>query len=86
MSRFRKRGEVVVLRYLPIDRLRRAKPVRVVTDATDVMALYLAAGTTIKEADRPGHRASHRTGALRAPSDASRRRKRRACVRRGIVS
>ena len=42
-------GDAVVLRYLVSSNLRWVKPVRVVEDSSSCVALFLAAGTTIKK-------------------------------------
>ena len=42
-------GETIALRYFPRGELRWVKPVRVVDDSDDVIALFLAANTTIKK-------------------------------------
>lgn len=46
-------GDVIALRFLPMGKLRWAKPVRVVEDSDDVTALFLEAGTPMKVPAHP---------------------------------
>jgi hypothetical protein len=48
-------GATVALRYFPRGQLRWVKPVRVVEDSADEIALFLAAGTAIKKPVHPEH-------------------------------
>jgi len=53
------RGDVAVSRFVWFGRVAGAKPVTVVEDSDDLVALYIAPGTRFKragtEADRQGH-------------------------------
>src|SRR5689334_1004354 len=54
MTPHRNNGEQTTIRYIWFDRISHARPVTVVQDTDDLIALYLAPGSACKACNHPG--------------------------------